>query len=58
MVVPGCAVGFVLSALASACPLGVYVLLSSLRLHLEIWGLLAQDCPLDPAFLETRCRPF
>lgn len=58
MVVPGCVVGFVLSAVASACLLGVYVLHSCLRLHLEIQGLLAEDCPLGPAYLETHCSSF
>lgn len=55
--VPGSVGGFVLSVLESAWLLGVHVLLSSLRLHLEIRGLLAQDCPLDPTCLETHHRP-
>lgn len=39
MVVLGCVVGFVFSDLASAFLTGIYVLRSSLRLYLEIWGL-------------------
>lgn len=42
--------GFVCSDLVSACLAGVFVLCSSLRLYLEISGLLAQNYPSDPTY--------
>lgn len=50
MVVLGCVVGFVFSDLASAFLTGIYVVRSSLRLYLEIWGLLARNYPSDPTY--------